>query len=290
MNQATAEPERRQVRLAQGTIRYRDTGSGPPIVFVHGLLVNGLLWREVVSELSGQFRCVVPDWPLGSHAEPMAPEADLSPPGVARLISEFLEALGLEEVTLVGNDTGGALCQFALDEDPSRIGRLVLTNCDGFDVFPPTTFKPLFALLRSERRIRLLAGQMKVRALRQSPLGYGLLAHDLPADLTGAWVEPVRRDAAVVHDLARFARAIDRADLLDVSTRLHRFRGPVTLAWGADDRAFTTALGRRLHDRFADARFVPVPGSRTFVPLDAPGVLADEIAAIATRPRTEPAQ
>ena len=100
MAQVTETPDH-EVRLAQGTIHYRDTGSGPPLVFVHGLLVNGLLWRKVVPELSGEFRCVVPDWPLGSHAVPMAPEADLSPPGVARLISEFLAALDLDEAAML---------------------------------------------------------------------------------------------------------------------------------------------------------------------------------------------
>lgn len=88
--------------------------------------------------------------------------ADMSPRGIARQILEFLESLGLDAVTLVGNDTGGALCQFAIDEDPRRIGRVVLTNCDGLDTFPPAAFKPLFALLRNERRARFLARLMPV--------------------------------------------------------------------------------------------------------------------------------
>src|SRR5437773_12372991 len=122
--------ERKEVSLASGTIRYRERGSGEPIVFVHGLLVNGDLWRNVVPELSKDFRCITPDWPLGSHELPMSPDADLSPPGVAKIVADFIAALELEDVTLVGNDTGGAVCQLVVTEYPDHIARLVLTSCD----------------------------------------------------------------------------------------------------------------------------------------------------------------
>lgn len=281
----------RTIDLSGGTVHYRVAGpeesTAPPVVFVHALLTDGTVWSRVADLLSERgIRSYAPDWPLGAHPRAMNPDADLSPRGIARQILEFLDALNLDEVTLVGNDTGGALCQFALDEDPRRVGRVVLTNCDGLDVFPPTTFKPLFALLRNERRARFLAGQMQARPLRQSWLGFGMLAHNLPADLTRAWIQPALRDDGVVRDMVRFLKAVEPNDLLDVSTRLDRFQGAVTLVWGTDDRAFTTKLGKRLQQQFRDATFVPVPKSRTFVPLDAPQVLADEIVAIASRPRT----
>src|SRR5438552_11559098 len=122
--------EVKEVRLPQGTIRYRERGSGAPIVFVHGLLVNGDLWRKVVPELSKDFRCIVPDLPLGSHEQPVDEDADLSPYAVAKLIADFIAALDLEGVTLVGNDTGGAFCQLVITRHPERVGRLVLTPCD----------------------------------------------------------------------------------------------------------------------------------------------------------------
>src|SRR5437879_11644367 len=106
-----SKSEMREVRLAKGTIRYRDIGAGEPIVLVHGLLTNGELWREVAPRLAADFRVLVPDWPLGSQQLPLAPGADLSPPSLARLIADFIAKLDLERVTLVGNDTGGALCQ-----------------------------------------------------------------------------------------------------------------------------------------------------------------------------------
>src|SRR5688572_13474022 len=101
----------KEIRLAQGTIRYRDVGEGPVLVFVHGLLVSGSLWRKVTPLLAGRFRCIAPDWPLGAHEVALDDGADLSPAGVAQLIADFLEALDLRDVTLVGNDSGGALCQ-----------------------------------------------------------------------------------------------------------------------------------------------------------------------------------
>ena len=109
---------RDRVVLPQGTIHYSDSGSGPTIVFVHGLLVNGTLWRKVVPRLEANFRCVVPDWPLGSHPEAMATDADLSPIGLAQIVADFLAALDLDDITLIGNDTGGAICNRRL-EHPS---------------------------------------------------------------------------------------------------------------------------------------------------------------------------
>src|SRR5919106_3974755 len=126
-----------EARLSQGTIHYSESGEGPPIVFVHGLLVDGRLWRKVTPLLEDRFRCIVPDLPLGSHQQAMNPDADLSPPGLARIVDGFLAALDLDRVTLVANDTGGAIAQVTAANHADRIGRLVLTNCDAFENFLP---------------------------------------------------------------------------------------------------------------------------------------------------------
>ena len=132
-----------EARLQQGTIRYRESGTGEPVVLVHGLLTDGQLWREVAPRLARDFRVIAPDWPLGSHQLPLEPGADLSPPGLARIIADFISELDLEEVTLVGNDTGGALCQLVAAHHPERLGRLVLTPCDAYENFLPPAFRPL---------------------------------------------------------------------------------------------------------------------------------------------------
>ncbi|HET6773345.1 MAG TPA: alpha/beta hydrolase [Acidimicrobiales bacterium] len=278
------------IDLPHGTVNYRVAGpedsTSPPVVFVHGFLADGALWSGVADLLAARgVRSYAPDWPLGAHRIALRPDADQSPRGVATQILAFLDELDLTDVTLVGNDTGGALCQFLIDTDAGRVGRLVLTNCDGFDVFPPAAFKPVFALLRSERRAKFLAGQMRPRLLRHSWMAFGLLAKNLPADLTRSWIEPARTDPGVRRDAVRFLRAIKPRELLDVSTRLDRFDRPVSIVWGTADHAFTTKLGKRLQQAFTGATFVPVPKSRTFVPLDAPTALADEIVAVATSGR-----
>ena len=274
------------VDLPQGRISYRvagpDDSAAAPVVFVHGLLVNGELWAGVADRLAAAgLRSYALDLPLGGHGEALHPDADLSPRGVARLILDFLAALELRDVTLVGNDTGGALCQFVIDTDAERIGRLVLTNCDAFDQFPPAPFGLLVAFGRRPGRLRTMLPALRSTRLRHSALGFGPLARDpLDAGLTRRWVEPLE-DPAVRRDAARFMAGIDKHDLLDVSTRLGAFTRPVLLLWGAADRFFRIEFARRLADAFPDARLVPVESARTFVMLDEPDRVAGEIAAFA---------
>lgn len=273
------------IDLPHGTLNYRVAGpedaGGPPVVFVHGFLVNGTLWTRTADALAAAgTRSYAPDWPLGSHRIALSATADQSPRGVARQIAAFIEALELDDVTLVGNDTGGALCQFLLDADPSRIGRVVLTNCDAFDNFPPAPFGLLFKAFRSPAAIRGLLAPMRATSVRHSPAGFGLFVNEpLDADQTLDWVTPCLTDAGVRRDVARFARAVDPRDLNTASDRLERFAGPALLVWGAADRFFTVEFARRLRDVFADARLVEVDGGRLFLPLDEPARLAGEIAA-----------
>jgi pimeloyl-ACP methyl ester carboxylesterase len=273
------------IELPHGTVRYRQAGpdvtDAPPVVFVHGLLVNGTLWTQTADALAATgIRSYAPDWPLGSHGIPLAQDADQSPRGIARQIIAFLEALDLRDVTLVGNDTGGALCQFVLDTDPTRVGRIVLTNCDAFDQFPPPPFGLLFAAFRHPGLIAPLMSPMRVVAVRHSALGFGLLVSEpMDAAQTRGWVEPCLTDAGVRRDVSRFTRAAHPADLDAVSGRLGAFPGPALLVWGMADRFFKPAVARRLSDTFADARIVEIEGGRTFVAHDHPDRLAQEIAA-----------
>jgi pimeloyl-ACP methyl ester carboxylesterase len=279
------------VELPQGRVHYRVAGpadsSTPPVVFIHGLLVNSELWSGAAWALAEQgVRSFAPDLPLGSHPSPLSPDADLSPRGVARLILDFLDALDLHDVTLVGNDTGGALCQFVIDTDASRIGRLVLTNCDAFDQFPPPPFGALVAFGRRPGRLRMAMAGMRSKALRHSMLGYGgLVATPLDPDLTARWATPCRTDKAIRRDTARFLQHIDKRELDDVGTRLGEFDKPVLLVWGASDPFFKLDFAERLRDAFADARLVTVEGGRTFVPLDYPDRLAGEIVTFTGVPR-----
>lgn len=271
-----------------GPIPYRvagpDDAAAPTAVFVHGVLADGRLWSPVVDRLAERgVRCVVPTLPLGAHTAAMHADAPLSPRSVAAALAALLEHLDVRDVTLVGNDTGGALCQFLLAAHPDRVGRVVFTNCDAFDVFPPSPFRQVFALLRRPAILRGMIPTMRLRALRHSPLGYGLLAHGPDPALTRSWIDPLLTDAAIRRDLVTFLNAIRPAELDEVTRSLSSFDRPVTLAWGSDDRCFTPDLGRRLAAVFPDAQVTPVPGARTFVPLDAPDAVADAVLAVAGR-------
>jgi pimeloyl-ACP methyl ester carboxylesterase len=275
----------REVSLSAGTIRYRESGTGTPIVFVHGVLVNGLLWRKLPRLLDGDARCIAPDWPLGSHSVAMRPDADLTPHGLARLIAEFLEALDLRDVVLVGNDTGGGLCQLVVTERPERVGRLVLTPCDAFENFPPKMFRPLLAAAAAPGGLAAMLAPMRVPAARRLPMAYGgLTKRPVPDDVTDAWVGPALSDADVRRDLARFLRSVKPEILLDAAARLPAFTKPVLIAWAREDRFFPIDHGRRLAALFPNARFEEIPDSRTFVSEDAPERLAQLIGGFVREP------
>jgi pimeloyl-ACP methyl ester carboxylesterase len=276
------------IALSQATIEYRIIGPEdsphPPVLFVHGILVDHRLWDRVADGLAQQgFRCILPDWPLGSHTVPVNEGTDLSPRAVVSMINEFITELALTDVTLVGNDTGGGLCQFVIDAYPEAVGRLVLTNCDAFDKFPPFPFTLVFALLRGDASIKMLAGQMKLTALRHSPFGYGLLVTDPDRQLTNSWLDPCRRDPRIRRDLATLLRHVAKTDLTEVSTRFPQFTKPVTLVWGQRDRCFTPSLGRRMAELFPNSSLIEVADAKTFVSLDNPQAVIEAIAAISGR-------
>ncbi|BAV41607.1 alpha/beta fold hydrolase [Mycobacterium ulcerans] len=274
-----------QVTLSQATIAYRVLGpeNSPhrPVLFVHGILVVERLWSAVAEGLAAMgFRCILPTWPLGSHTIPANEGADLSPAGIAEMIHEFMVALDLADVTLVGNDTGGGLCQLAIDAHPDLVGRLVLTNCDAFETFPPFPFPAVFTLLRGPRSIKTLFAAMGLRPLRHSPLGFGLLLNKPDAALTASWLQPCRTDARICDDLATLLRHVAATDLTEVSTRFAQFTKPVTLVWGMGDRCFKPTLARRMAQLFPDASIIEVPGSKTFVALNEPAAVINAISTV----------
>ena len=272
------------IDLPQGRVQYRLAGPAgnaePPVVFVHGLLVNSELWTGVADELAARgVRSYALDLPMGAHSVALRPDADLTPRGVARLIVAFLEALDLNDVTLVGSDTGTALCQFVIDTDDSRIGRLVLTNGDAFECFPPPSFAPVLKLGRRPAGIYALMSLMRSAWIRQRIHNQNV-SKPLDPALTRRWITPALADPAVRRDVAKVMRGIDPADLREVATRLRRFSKPVVLVWGDSDQFFPLDLAHRLRDAFANARLVEIPGGRLFFPLDEPRRVADEIQAV----------
>jgi pimeloyl-ACP methyl ester carboxylesterase len=263
------------VQLPQGTIHYTETGEGPPLVFVHGFLVDGSLWGEVTPLLSDRFRCIVPDLPLGSHREAMNPDADLSPPGVAKIIAGFLDALDLQDVTLIGNDTGGAMCQLVATNHPERLGKLVLTPCDAYRDFLPPAFRYLQVVARVPGALAMLTQSMRLRSVRRMPIAFGWLTKKrLSNELLDRWVEPGMTNPAVRRDAGKLLRGISNRYTLEAAERLAGFDRPTLIAWAPEDRFFKVANGRRLAEAIPNARLELIEDSRTFVSLDQPAELA----------------
>ena len=266
------------VQLADGPIEYVEHGpaDGAPVVFVHGVLVNGALWQET-ARLLGEHgvRAITPDWPIGAHRLPFGSDADLSPHGIARLVAELCERLGLDDVTLVGNNSGGVVCQYVAALHPQRIGRLVLTNCDGPGAFPPLAFKAF--IVAGRRRATLLPVLRLCGTRLGARLLMATLARKPQTDLARSWMH-ASAAPGIVEDVVRFLRGVDERDYQPIAAALRSFDKPVLLVWGTGDLwAFTPRVGRRIAELFHEARFVEVPHARAFVSLDAPATLSEEI-------------
>ena len=272
---------RLEAELPQGKIRYRDVGEGEPLLFIHGIVVNGDIWRKVVPELAGEFRCLVPDWPLGSHTAPMSADADFSLPGLAQLVVDFMDALGLKSATLVGLDSGGAIAQMVAAEHPDRVARLVLVSCELYERFLPPIFKPLEKAAAIPGSLWLVAQLLRPRFAQRLPFAYGwAIKNGLPDRATmESYLRPGRTSAGARRDLRKFLRAVDPRFTLDTAERLRTFEKPVLVAWAEDDKLFPLDLPRRFAGSLPNARLELIPDSYTFVPEDQPRPLARAIAA-----------
>ncbi|MFE3293852.1 alpha/beta fold hydrolase [Rhodococcus sp. NPDC059234] len=278
-----AETER-WIETTTGPVHLREIGdrTGPPLLFVHGALVDSHLWDGVAERAAAMgYRCLLPTLPLGSHSRPMRPGADLDPPALADLLAEIVAAHNLERVTVVGNDTGGALSQILAARHPELVQTLVLTSCDAYEQFPPPSLRAFFALGRAPG-VLALSGQLtrsrRVRAL----VIPRLLSHRRPPDaVVSGWTRPLR-DRAVRRDTRAFFAGIDSTHTLAAARQLRQRRGPTLLIWGSDDRVFATELGRRLASDIPGARLVVLDDCAAFVPLDAPDRVAELVHGLLT--------
>jgi pimeloyl-ACP methyl ester carboxylesterase len=269
------------IELSAGTIEYLDTGgAGPVLVLLHGLMMDASLWDGAIADLSADHRCIAPTLPLGAHRRAMRPGADLSLPAIARLIAEFMDRLGLRDVTLVGNDTGGALAQLLMAGGSSQVGRVVLASCDAFDNFPPglTGKTLLLAGKLPAPMFGLVMQQMRVGLVRRLPIAFGWLTKRGDAT-TARWMRPVLRQPEIRRDTVRMLRAAaaDTGILLTAAEHLAGFTQPTLIVWASQDRVMPPEHGRRLAELLPDARLVEVADSYTLIPLDQPQRIAQLI-------------
>jgi pimeloyl-ACP methyl ester carboxylesterase len=266
-----------------GSLAWQSSGQGPPIVFFAGALASHQLWRDVVAALSGRYRCVTVDLPLGGHPWPLRKGADRSALSLARLELDCLELLGVNDATVVVNDTAGGLFLLSLASGHpalGRVGRLVLTNCESYEHFPPASLKSATAVSRGvpwlvREMIRLQSRSPSAQRRGLARVAATELDPGRMAELAG----PGRGDRRVIADFVAAMAGFRPQMLLDAAREIPRFGRPVLLVWGEeDDHFFPLAHARRLAADFPHATLVTVPGARTWVPVDNPAALADAIA------------
>jgi pimeloyl-ACP methyl ester carboxylesterase len=280
---ALGEP--RELDLPGGPLRVFERGSGPAIVFVHGLLVNANLWRKVVPRLAPDFRCVALDMPLGSHELAMPEGAPAGAPAAATLVADALDALDLDQVTVVGNDSGGAISQIVVTTRPERVGRLALTSCDYRENFPPKLFAYFKPAAMVPGLMWALLQPMRLGLPRRTPIAFGWLTKrpiDRPAE--DSYLYPSITDAAIRRDARGFIRGSDPSQTVAAADRLGEFDRPALIAWSAEDKVFPQSDGRRLAADLPNARFELVEDARTFSMEDNPERLSELIAEFVREP------
>jgi pimeloyl-ACP methyl ester carboxylesterase len=284
---------RHEAALRSGRLEYYEAGSGEPIVLLHGLALSATFWRKVVPGLTDRYRCITPTLPLGGHRSAMAADADLTPPAVADLVVELLDAIGVDQAVVVGNDTGGAIAQLVVARHPDRVRALVLTPCDAFDHFLPWKFKHLQALARVPGGAWQTSRLVQLAWFRRSPLALGLLSkYGVPDDVSAEWVRTLRDDAGVRRDLVKVLRGISTRHTRAAAEALPQFDGPALVLWAREDRVFPTADGERLASLLPRGRYDALDDTHTYIPEDQPDALvtellkfADEVDGAASDPR-----
>ena len=269
--------ELKRAALSAGEIAYRELGEGRPLVFIHGLFLNGSIWDRMARDLAKEYRCIIPEWPLGGHWSPMKADADLSPAGAAKLVAEFLEALELEDVVLIAGDFGAVVAKVAAARHNQRIGALVITNCDALEVFPAKGFEYFAWLPKIPGGTWGMAKAMyHLEGLRQGQGSFGgFTRNPMPPQMTKSFVEPLAAKSGVRRDASKMMLGMDKALTLALPAELQAAGLPVLIIWGVEDHLFPLDLGRRLRDAIgANAQIAEIAQAKAFVMWDAPAKCA----------------
>jgi pimeloyl-ACP methyl ester carboxylesterase len=280
--------EAHSLELSGGTLDYFERGEGPSLLFSHGWLANANLWRKVVDILGDGFRCLVLDLPLGSHRTPMNLDADLSPAGVAGLIAAAAERLDLADLTLVGNDSGGAYSQIALAQQGEslgrRVSRLVLTSCETpYDEWPPEPFDGLPKVAADPEALGQLFAALEDPAMRAIPVAYGLLTkHPLEPGASDSYALPASRDEGVLNDVAKAMASASTAPVREAGEHLIAHSDlPTLLIWSSEDEVFPLAHAERYAAALQNGNLVRIDDSFSFTPEDQPAAVAAAIRSFA---------
>ena len=268
------------IQLGQNTLEYQEKGKGQAIIFIHGAFSNQHTWRKIIPELSKHYRCITPNWPFGAHKQPLSGQTDLSPKGVTALIHEFIEALHLEKVVLVANDTGGAYAQIFASKYQKKVAKLILSNCEGLEVFPPKKFSSLPKMVKLPGYTHLIAQAFKLKPFLKTPTTFGLLSNSLSKEeLFDLYAKNFSQHKSIRRDFKKLAIGWHPKHTQEAAIKLKNFESPVLVMWGGEDvKLFPVTLGKRITSIFPNAQFVEIPNSLTYIQEDQPKAMVQEIA------------
>jgi pimeloyl-ACP methyl ester carboxylesterase len=265
--------QRTTVATRCGEVSYVDAGSGPPAVFVHGVLMSSYLWRDVIAGLAGERRCLALDLP-GHGRTPVGPGQDVGLPALADLLEAFCAALELNAVDLVANDTGGAVCQIFAAQHPERISTLALTNCDVHDQIPPEAFTPAVEAARNGLMARALVEMYAQPERAREALAQGF---ERPERLSDETIHEYFGPFAQLEGARAAERAVtslDAADLIAAEPRLAELDVPTLIAWGTEDVFFEVKWAHWLERAIKGALpVIEIPGAKLFWPAERPDEL-----------------
>ncbi len=259
-----------------GPVPVRVVGThGPVVLASHGALVDGRFWDGVAVALAGEAVLLLPDLPLGAQRTAVPDRSRLTPPHLAGALVDVLDGLGHERVTIVGNDTGGALAQMAVAASPERFAGLVLTSCDAFEHFPPPLLRALPLLARVPGATRAVVRAFALPRLLAEPGRLNLLAaRPIDRGLVGSWLRPALSDPAVLADFRALVLGLSNRYTLAAAEELRSWSGASVVAWSRRDRLFPASDGERLAATIPGARLQWIDDALTFSPLDRPDAVA----------------
>lgn len=268
MNLDDFDAHRATIATASGSISYLDVGDGRAALFLHGVGTNAFLWRHVIGALDGRPRAIALDLPLHGRS-PAATGQDFSLGALADVVEGCCDALHLEQVDLVANDTGGAVAQVFAAHHPERLRSLTLTNCDTHDNLPPQAFAPTVELARSGALAGLAPQLLSDMDLARASAFGTAYEHPeaLSAEMVHAYLDPVLGTPERAHEFERWIVGLDARELLAIEPALEQLTVPTLVVWGTGDPNFDVKWAYWLRDTIPGVvDVVELPGARLFFP------------------------
>lgn len=260
-------------------ITYIDEGNGIPILFLHGTLSNADTWRKIIPQLSQKYRCIAIDLPIGGHSIALNKNVDLTPIGIANIINEFLQILKLDKVIVVSNDTGGVYAQIFASLYPDKVDKLVFSNCEVQEVFPPKKFKYLVNAVKIPVFTYLLGKSFRLKSMLKSDMMMGLLSHKVTKEeLSELYLKTFVENKDIRRNFNDNVKTWSPKYTIEAAEKLKKETFPVLVLWGDDDKKlFPLELGKQLKNIFINSQLIQVPNSKTYIQEDEPDRMAQEI-------------